>query len=161
MLLINGMIYLNSNNKTIFIDKMSDVLLKQKNFSIPRNRKYRIGIDQSTTCTGIYIEDTNEDFSAILEIPRNKDLTKNMYFLELTQFLNYIFNERELDVVVYELPVPNMKQTTSYKTLTELKGKLDQWLASNITFCNVKTIGLYPQSWKSKVLNKGLKWCPV
>lgn len=154
MLRVNGMVFLPSINKRLDIPDLSDAQLRGANFSFPRDRNYSMGIDQSTTCTGIYIEDDLDDFSAILEIPRDKNITKTQYFSELTRFLNYLFKDRKLTTVVYERPVPNMKQSVAYRTLTELAGKLEQWLYDNPAMCNVKVMSLYPQSWKSKVMDK-------
>lgn len=148
------MVFIKSNNKKLEIPNLTDAQLRSLNFCFPKDRQYSMGIDQSTTCTGIYIEDVTEDFSAILEIPRDKVMSKTQYFSELTKFLNYMFKDRELTTVVYERPIPNMKQSVAYKTLTELAGKLEQWLYDNPAMTKVKTMSLYPQSWKSKVMDK-------
>ena len=81
MALVSGIITINSKNEFSTFKRMqvSDItdLLK-----LPKQLQYEIGIDQSTSCTGIYIQDTKNLVNILLELEyANKD--KKDYFADI------------------------------------------------------------------------------
>lgn len=88
MALVSGIITINSKNEFSTFKRMqvSDItdLLK-----LPKQLQYEIGIDQSTSCTGIYIQDTKNLVNILLELEyANKD-KKDYSVFYLTTTTNY------------------------------------------------------------------------
>lgn len=120
---------------------------------LPTDREYELGIDQSTSCTGVYLQDTKEDISILVDVVHT-EATKKDYVRELFRFLNKLICEIEVRLVVCEKPIPREGQTRTFRILTELKGKLELFLDVNPSLQNAELHSIYPQSWKSRIVNK-------
>lgn len=150
MAILHGMIHVKSLDKYIDIGPTSDLKFKIK---LPSDRRYHIGLDQSTTCSGIYLEDEKNDINMLVDLQRMGE-PKELYFQQLISFLDSVVSDLNISLIVYEKPIPNFGQSMSFKILTELKGKIDQWVFMNHNLQNAQVKSIYPQSWKAKIVNK-------
>lgn len=114
------------------------------------DRHYKVALDQSSTCTGIAICDTMNDTYVMLDFQRDSN-SKETFYTELFGFLYETFQNSDVDLLVYERPVPSHSYARA--VLTELKGKLDEWIPRIPGFRNAYVDSLYPQSWKKFIVN--------
>lgn len=122
---------------------------------LPSDRKYHLSIDQSSSCTGIYITDEAFSFHFICDIKRGSE-SKDMFYRYLQAFLRRLLKDCKVTMVVYE-DLPPMKYRGSGNVLRELRGHLNAWFSNDPQFSELqeddrKTI--LPQQWKSKIIDK-------
>ena len=122
MALVSGIITINSKNEFSTFKRMqvSDItdLLK-----LPKQLQYEIGIDQSTSCTGIYIQDTKNLVNILLELEyANKD--KKDYFADIF----YLFL-KENKITTIQRCNPN---TIYYSTSNDFRIVTDGVVKENI-----------------------------
>lgn len=72
---------------------------------LPRDKTYDIGLDQSSSCTGIAIRSIDGDLEMIVDV-RNNSFNKNTFYRELKGVLRKLVNERNIRLVVCEDPIP-------------------------------------------------------
>lgn len=130
MALVSGIITINSKNEFSTFKRMqvSDItdLLK-----LPKQLQYEIGIDQSTSCTGIYIQDTKNLVNILLELEyANKD--KKDYFADIFYLIGSLVKGKTVNLIVCERPVPKDVGSYTYRVLTELFGKLTKDIVAYI-----------------------------
>lgn len=150
MAVISGMAYYKKTDKSMFIDP---VPVYKCNIKLPENFKYLVGIDQSSSCTGLFICNKEMTFFSLLEI-KNDTGNKEFFYRDLKNLLFSLFNNRDVQLIVHEEPVPNLKQYTSGKILLELKGKLQEWIQDLPSLEKPQLKNLYPQTWKKYVVSK-------
>lgn len=115
-------------------------------------RRYLVGVDQSTSCTGFYIKETTGLLEVLFDVRRGADNTEE-FFRNLKYVLKSVFEGTIVDLVVHEEPVPNLKQAYTGRILTELKGRLQEWIKEIPAFQQATIKWLYPQSWKKFVID--------
>lgn len=116
------------------------------------DREWDVGIDQSTSCTGICLQDTKKEFQVLLDVKRDKALSKNEYYNDLFYLLKRLFAEKNIRYLVYERPAP--KDMYASRVLQELKGHLDEWIRTipELEFATVESV--FPQTWKKYIVDK-------
>lgn len=117
-----------------------------------KNLHYAVGVDQSTSCTGFYIREGLGRIEALFDVRRGADTTEE-FFKSLKFILKSVFEGTIVDLVVHEEPVPNLRQAYSGRILSELKGRLQEWIKEIPAFQNATIKGIYPQSWKKFVID--------
>ena len=124
------------------------------NFSLKlaKNLHYMVGIDQSTSCTGFYVRECSGRIETLFDVRRGADDTEE-FFKNLKFILKSVFEDTIVDLVVHEEPVPNLKQAYSGRILSELKGRLQEWIKEIPAFQNATIKRLYPQSWKKFIMD--------
>lgn len=120
-----------------------------RQLALPKVYEYLVGIDQSTTCTGIYIQDVKNTINFICDFQRMEDV--GVYAEKLLFFLKKLLRDRKVLLFVYEaLPTgaaPNLvleklhKQISGWRTSEPIFSKL-----SPMTFDDIP-----PGMWKSHV----------
>lgn len=150
MSVIAGTVYVKSANK-LFDVRPTDL----QDFSIQLNDKtsYMVGIDQSTTCTGIAVVDTKFNFYIIFDLKRENE-EKTVYLRNLKYFLGRLFNGVEVSMIIHEEPVPSNYAPTSHSVLTELRGKLREWISEIPALNKAELHSMYPQTWKTNIVTK-------
>lgn len=120
-----------------------------KQLALPKAYKYIVGIDQSTTCTGIYIQDVNDTINFICDFQRVEDV--GIFTEKLLVFLKKLLRDREVVQFVYEaLPTgakPNL-------VLEKLHKQISGWRTSDPIFSNLNPMtfdDIPPGMWKSHV----------
>lgn len=150
MALLSGIITYNKAQKYTVIHREQ---VKDFNIRLPKDMEYEIGIDQSTSCTGIYLQDTKDTINILLELEfANPD--KKSYFRELFLLLRKLVIDIKVNLIVCEKPVPNMKQAYTHKVLVALFGKLESFLETEPSLQDSDLESIYPQVWKSKIIDK-------
>lgn len=147
---ITGVVTVRSLNRVINVNPQS---IQNFSMKLRSDRVWRIGIDQSTTCCGICVQDRSKDFQILFDIKRDKNLEKRVYYSDLKNFLRRLVANMQVDLIVWEIPVPSKKSKTAGNVLRELKGHLEEWVEEIPELQEAKQDSLYPQTWKSLVMN--------
>lgn len=108
---------------------------------------YLVGIDQSTTCTGIYIRDVDGKIDLICDYHRMTDRVDD-YVDQLLRLLEYFLRGKRVKLFVYEALPKGMKENP---VLERLHKTVDGWRTSSPTFreLNSRTFGdIPPTMWK-------------
>ena len=121
--------------------------------SLEKNKTYAVGIDQSTTCMGIFILETNLKSYALLEIKREADV-KEVFFRGIKGLLRTLFDGITVSSIVIEEPFPSKFAPTSSMILKELKGRVIDWCGEIPAFSGISVHTVYPQTWKSFIATK-------
>ena len=120
-----------------------------KQLALPKAYKYLVGIDQSTTCTGIYIQDVNDTINFICDFQRMEDV--GSYTEKLLLFLRKLLKDREVLLFVYEaLPTGAMPNIILEKLHKQISG----WRMTDPMFANLSPLtfdDIPPGMWKSHV----------
>lgn len=116
MALVSGIIALNTKNQFSTFKRMQ---VKDLKIKLPTKLQYEIGIDQSTSCTGIYIQDTKNIVNILLELEfANKD--KKDYFADIFNLISRLVKGQTVNLIVCEKPVPKDVGSYTFRVLTEL-----------------------------------------
>lgn len=150
MNVISGVIGLPKRNRELPIDRCS---VDSFNLKLT-NDTWMIGIDQSTTNSGIALISAKLDFVILLDLHRDKNLEKKIFYRDFFYLLRKLVDGKNIKLLVLEKPVPS-KYRNAGNVLRELKGHLDDWIEMIPEFENTYLGELYPQSWKSVVVNTG------
>lgn len=137
-------------DKTIMI---TPCYYEDLNIILKKGCTYMVGIDQSTSCTGIYIKESTGLIDLLLDVKRD-GMEKETFYRELEGLLKKLLKDVDVGLIVHEEPVPNRAQYYSGKVLLELKGRLRDWIAKIPSLQQASLVSLYPQSWKSLILDK-------
>lgn len=147
---IIGVIGLPNKGKSVSIN-LQPIETFQLNLDVTKD--WYLGIDQSSSCTGICLLSTDLTYVILLDVRRDKNLPKEVFYGELCQLLRRISLNVHFKIIANERPVPS-KYRNAGAVLLELKGKLDEWIYTIPAFRDVEHVSLYPQTWKSLVVNK-------
>jgi hypothetical protein len=120
---------------------------------LPRDKTYDIGLDQSSSCTGIAIRSVDGDLEMIVDV-RNNSFNKNTFYRELKGVLRKLVNGRNIRLVVCEDPIPAKGKKYASTVLLELRGQISAWMEEIPEFNQASFNSLYPQSWKSLIVDK-------
>lgn len=129
--------------------------LVRPNFSLtlPENLTYDVVLDQSSSCTGVAIISVDNSLRILLEFARSGD-SKDVFYRGLRAQLMKIVQGRKLRFFVCEEPVPAKGKQYASKTLIELRGRVAEWREDIYELSTAKFDSIYPQSWKSVVVDK-------
>ena len=121
------------------------------NKALDKDDTYYISFDQSTTCTGIYLTNTDLDFHVVFDFKREStDVFE--YQEQLFKFIKMLVSDLNIKMAVMEEPV----QSYAYagRVLREFKGFLTSTLQNIQEFDNVPLNTILTQSWKSQIMIK-------
>lgn len=121
---------------------------------LDESKQWYLGIDQSSSCTGICLLSSDASYVILLDVKRDKNLPKEVFYSELHQLLRRISHNVKIRIIANEKPVPS-KYRTGGQVLVELKGKLDAWIYSTPSLHEAEHVSLFPQTWKSLIVDKG------
>lgn len=124
------------------------------NLTLTYNTHWYLGIDQSTSCTGLTIKAADDSFLILLDVKRDKNSPKDDFFRDLRRIIMRIAKDHSFDLIVNEKPVPKREFARARDTLFELLGRLNTWIEDTPEFENVQHGALLPQTWKSLVMDK-------
>lgn len=115
--------------------------------------EWDVGIDQSTSCTGICLERTDKSINVLLDVKRDQSMEVRMFYRDLFKLLNTITESGDkFRFVVMEKPAP--KDMYASRVLQELKGRMEEWIDLIPGFEGCLVDSLYQQTWKSYVVDK-------
>lgn len=119
-----SMAYLHGDECDLFRDLVGNFKL-----DLDKEKVYDIGIDQSTSCTGISICPLDKSFTAVLEV---LNFDRDVYYVpQLCRFIRTIFSGIKIRYFIMEEPLNyisgrrNSVLTKLKKTLLPLKDELD------------------------------------
>lgn len=118
-----------------------------------RNFVYDIGIDQSSTCTGIFIKSVDDTVRIIIDVRRDTGDAYTFY-RELKYFIKSLVKDQKIRNVVCEDPPPVEGRRYTTKFLNELLGRVSEWMDDIDEFHDAEFSKILPQSWKSLVMDK-------
>lgn len=149
MNLIMGCIY---NFKTDTLQMIDACEIAGFELILGSDRTWIIGIDQSTSCTGLCLRDFNNEFLILLDVKNSNPVDKVTYFRDLKCLLRRLTENKHISYLIYEKPAP--KDMYSSRVLQELKGKLEDWITDMPWLADTVVEGLFPQTWKKYVVDK-------
>lgn len=150
MALLSGCIYVRPKGVMQIIEPCRSYDAKIK---LNKKTSYLVGIDQSTSCTGIFLLDKTATFWILIDFKRD-DPNKELFFRDLEGFLRELLDGVRVTLVVHEEPIPSTIAPTAHAVLSDLRGRLRSWIARNPAMENAELHSIYPQTWKSRVLDK-------
>lgn len=127
---------------------------KEFNLTLRHGIPWYLGIDQSTSCTGIALMDGRGYFVLLLDVIRDKNAPIDEYYKDLRRLLVRLVKGQNIDLVANERPVPTDKKKYTRDVLTEFLGRLNSWIDDIEEFDNAQHEQLFPQVWKSLVVDK-------
>lgn len=147
-----GCMFNPKNENHIMIPEMP---LSQAQINLDKNDVWDIGIDQSTSCTGITVMNVNETIGGIFDLHRDKALEDRVFYHELKQFLQRLVENKKVRILVYEKPIPKPQFKNAQRVLYELKGRLEEWIYDIPELGEANVIdSVFPATWKSLVMDK-------
>jgi len=114
--------------------------------------EWDMGIDQSTSCTGICLERADGGCRILLDIARDRNLEACTYYRDLYRVLKMVACGCSFRMVIMEKPVP--KNMMASRVLQELKGRVEEWVGMIPEFKGAVVDSLFQQTWKSYVVDK-------
>lgn len=122
------------------------------NLVLDEKKEWLVGLDQSTSCTGIALLAKDLDYVILLDVKRDKRMQKEVYYRELKYLLRRLFKSQKINMLIMEKPVPS-KYRSAGDVLREFKGYVSAWLDEIPELEETLFDSLFPQSWKSLVLD--------
>lgn len=122
------------------------------NINLMPDRKWCIGIDQSTSCTGLCVQDCQRDIQILIDVRRDKAMQKTVFYRDLFFLLKRLVAEKHVEQVVMEMPAPKAQYAS--RVLQELKGHVEEWVLQIDELSNARVESLLPQVWKSYIVDK-------
>lgn len=148
---VQGTIVMPKCDKDSIIPETS---AKQFSLILKKDISWYVGIDQSTSCTGIALVSNEGSFVVLLDVKRDKNAPKEEYFRDLRRILINLFKNQSITVIANELPVPDKSKRFSQSVLTEFLGRLNAWLDDIPELEDAQRGQLFPQVWRSYVVDK-------
>jgi hypothetical protein len=148
---IQGVVALPGTGKYIIIRPQS---VKEFSLTLDPKTHWYLGIDQSTSCTGLTFKAANNKFVVLIDVIRDKYMQKDDYFKDLRKVIMNTARDQQFDLVVNEKPVPKKCFAHARDTLLELLGRLNVWIEDTPEFENAQHGAVFPQTWKSQVMDK-------
>lgn len=112
-----------------------------------------LGIDQSTSCTGICLKSADRKFLILLDVIRDKSMMREDFYRDLHRIIKNFSVDQDFMIVANEKPVPSAKRYT-HDVLLELLGRLNAWIDDMPEFEGAQHGQVFPQTWKSLVMDK-------
>ena len=144
----NGKYAIMEDNFMVFSNSVNQQLRKM----FDDNERYYLSLDQSTTCTGISIRNTEETVLCQMDFMRLQT-PKEVYFTQLEKLVSHLVKDLRLSLIVIENPIP-VKNSKATPVLFKLAKDIKGWKDSIPEFYGVPFDTIYPQQWKEKVLDK-------
>ncbi len=141
---------IKSVNKSGIIIPMQDDMFE---LTLAKGVAYDIGIDQSSTCTGIAISSIDDNINVIIDV-RNDSFNKETFYRELRSLLKRLVHGMQIRLVVCEDPPPVKNKYYSSAVLLELRGRVSAWMTEIEELSQADFRSIFPQSWKPFIVDK-------
>lgn len=114
--------------------------------------RFEVSIDQSTTCTGICISNTESTFYALLDFQR-LSTDKELYKVQLRKLVSELLKGLRVNLIVLEKPL-NLKHSKATPVLRDLHKYIKNWKFDIPELYDAKMDSIPPHQWKVKVMDK-------
>ena len=148
---IQGTVIKPGTGQNSIIDKQA---ANYFNLKLTKNTSWYVSFDQSTSCTGICLKAADNSFLILLDVIHDKSMTKDEYYRDLRRVIVNFAKGATFRIVVNEKPIPSNDKVHARNTLLELLGRLSTWLNDIPEFDHAQRGALFPQTWKSLVMDK-------
>lgn len=120
---------------------------------LTKDAAWKIGVDQSTRCTGVALKSDDCKFVVLMDLRRDHAESRDTFYRSLKYFFRRLAKGNKFSLIVNEKPVP-AKFRNSQEILRELLGRLNEWIDDIPEFSGVKHAAVFPQVWRSLVVDK-------
>ena len=120
---------------------------------LPAGHVYQMGLDQSSTCTGIFIKSYDNTVAWMVEVKREPKQDADDYIFELEMFIHQICDGVTFSHVIYERPIES-KAFRSNQVLFQLEGIIRAMSKRYAEFAEAKLDCIENSSWRSVVIDK-------
>lgn len=125
---------------------------QEVNINFNKKLTYMVGLDQSTSCTGIYICDVGFTIHVLLDFKKTESDTW-AYQRALKTFITRTFTGLKFSIIVLEKPVPSQYKFSGNR-LHEFKGFVEGFIHEMEDSQSIKLDSIFPQEWKTKMIDK-------
>lgn len=115
--------------------------------------KFYLGIDASTTCTGLCLARDDLKLHMLLDFRRH-DTSKDRYIDNLKDLLKGLVNGLDMQILIVESPIQQIGNHAT-KVLNSLAGDIREIVKDTPEFDNIKLFRINPNSWKSFIHKEG------
>lgn len=129
---------------------------REVNLGLDENKTYQISLDQSTSCTGIFIKDYKNTEAYMIEFSRPNEWQADDYIFALENLLHGICSGKLISHIIYERPISN-KNYRSSQVLFQLEGMIRSLVKRYDEFRSARLEFIENQSWRSVVIKKEYK----
>lgn len=123
------------------------------NLKLIHDLTYDIGIDQSSSCTGIAIRSIDKDINILIDIRRDCG-DKESFYREVKGILRGLITGLKIRSIVCEDPPPVTGKRYASAILLELRGIVSGWVETIPELAQAEFSSVYPQTWKSFIVDK-------
>ena len=124
--------------------------------SLDSEKIYVLSIDQSSTCSGVFIKDIKNTEAYILEFKKTTGMTADDYIFDFEIAMNELTANKTFMFLIYEAPIKTSAFRSS-QVAFQLEGTIKLWTRRYSQFRNAKLDNIEPTSWKSVIVDKN-KW---
>lgn len=153
MATVSGCICVRKNDEECLIKVQEPTNSEKFTLKLKPELAYFVGIDQSSSCTGVFIMDVTNTVTIMIDFKRDTN-NKEVFYRELKGFLAETFRNTKVQLIVHEEPIPNPGKAYSGEVLRELRGRLREWISDIPALSKAELHSLYPQSWKKFIVSK-------
>lgn len=156
MSIASGIFAFTNPKKSVLFESDYMAIGKSINKALRQNfndsDRFEIGIDQSTTCTGICITDSANTCYSLVDF-RRLDTDKELYKAQLKKLVSEIVKDLRISLIVIEQPL-NKRYSKATPVLRDLFKYIKGWKYEIDELYDAKLDYILPQQWKAKVLDK-------
>lgn len=145
---INGVLYVKG--------KVADLGTNHKcclDIPFPKDKVYEVGLDQSTTCTGLTFKSTDNEYVLQTEIYSTYLSGTDEYLSHIRELLCALFRGRQIDLVVIEKPVVGGWAMARMKLLPLAK-QFKEMINSIPEYRRKKVEWIQKNEWTSQIRDK-------
>uniref|UniRef100_UPI00374EA748 hypothetical protein n=1 Tax=Paraclostridium bifermentans TaxID=1490 RepID=UPI00374EA748 len=119
---------------------------------IDKSKTYSLSVDQSTTCSGLYLVSSDMEFRLIIDFERLQT-DKKRFISQLRRLITNLVAGLTIERMLIEEPVRHAKFRYSGDVLRELKGVIEQLQFDVPELENVVLESILPQTWKAQIID--------
>ena len=123
------------------------------NFHLNAGEDYQIGMDQSTTCSGVCIKNFRNTEFYMIECKRDSHEDSSEFMFMFEKFLHTICEGCSITHIIYEKPIKSA-EFQSARVLFQLEGIVTQLGRRYPEFSTAKIANIENASWRSSVVLK-------
>lgn len=120
---------------------------------LDRDKRYSLALDQSTSCTGIYLVSEDDTIKVIMDFERHQE-PKMKYTSQLRALISRLVSGLDMEHLLLEEPVRHAQSKYANDVLRELKGALELLKYELLEFDKAKFATVLPNVWRSRIMDK-------